>query len=405
MQDERKLSLSINLKDENSSFKLNMASPLNFKEKLEGGAADIPCDDATTSHTLSTLPAELRFKIYAMSWEPRRVTLARSWLFGQEDLDENEFYARTRDQNVYDFFKEADVTTVSTSTAPLPVTLWINKESRNETLRYYEKAFACPRNGISHVYFNFRIDELVVRRHGDLRRIINSEDLARVKALIVPMGFKEARSASTMLDKLSNMSAPIVDLDGKIHQLHNLGMSVSVGLEPYDPENPSEDVELRRFAGRLQREITNCFDLPPNLSATCPSLERVRIEPTVTCGFWPTESSTTLVDEDGWFLSGNCKCHPCALHWAHNQLSVLFAHIPAEQAWSVGDACPPELGKDREMQLGNVTVTWRARVDVTAGEPEDDTGTRRAVADWALAAKAVADKLGDNPDAEPLYTV
>ncbi|KAI7785816.1 hypothetical protein LA080_005933 [Diaporthe eres] len=407
-RDERKQSLSPNLKHDASLPKLSMTPQINLNEQAEGEATDVSRrDEATTKVTFKTLPAELRIKIYAMTWEPRRVVLTRSWLEGTEDLVEYEFYARTEQQNVYDFFNEDDVTTVSTSTAPLPVTLWINEESRHETLRYYEIAFACPRNGSSEIYFNFQIDELEIRRHGSLKSIISREELARVKALIVPAGYKEARSASNTIDKLNNMATPINDLDGKLHQLHNLGLGLSAGLGPYDPENPFEDAELRRVAGRLQQEINQALVLPPLFSSTCPSLERVRLEPTETCRFWPTEDFATPDDEDVWFLSGQCECLTCTLYWTARQLGVLVAHVPEEQAWSVGDACPPELGKDREMRLGKITVAWRARIeDVEEEEPEDESRTRRAVADWAVAAKAVANKLTDPQDGEePLYVV
>lgn len=404
-QDDRKLFLSTDLKNEISPSNLGMNSPINLKEQPEGGVANVSHEDATATATFNTLPAEIRVKIYAMGWEPRRVTLARSWLEGPEDLLGHELYARTQGQKVYESFDEDDVTTVSTSTAPLPVTLWINQESRYETLRNYKIAFACPRNGSSQVYFDFRIDELEILQHGDLRSIINREDLSKLKALIIPVGYKEARSASTTLDKLRNINSPITNLDAKLHQLHNLGLGLSAGMVPYDPENPSEDRELRRVAERLQREIAGAFDLPPNLSSICPRLERVRLEPTTTCGYWPTENFATPDDEDSWFLDGQCECLTCYYHWTARQFGVFLAHVPEEQAWSVGDACPPELGDDREARLGQITVTWRALIDTTADEPDDETRTRRAVADWAVAAKAIADKLTDPRDGEPSYVI
>lgn len=404
-QDERKLSLSINSKNETSPSKLSMTLPLHLKEQPEVVAVDVSRGNATTTTTFNDLPAELRVKIYAMSWEPRRVNLTRSWLEGPEDLLEYEFFARTGHQHIYELFDEDDVTTVSTSTAPLPVTLWINHESRHETLRYYEIAFACPRNGSSQVYFNFRIDELEIRQHADLKSVINREDLAKVKALIVPMGHKVARSASNTIDKLSNMDTPIADLDGKLHQLHNFGLGLSAGLEPYDPESPLEHTELRRLAESLQQEITEGLNLPRILSIHCPSLERVRLEPTKTCGLWPTENFATQAEEDAWFLSGQSECLTCTFHWTAGQLNFLVAHDPEEQAWSVGDACPPGLGEDREARLGQITATWRARIDTAADDPEDETRTRRAVADWAVAATAIANKLVDPREAEPVYVV
>lgn len=406
-----------------------MTPQINLNEQPEGGATDLSRrDGATEKATFSNLPAELRFKIYEMTWEPRRVVLTRYWVDGPDDLMEYEFHARTEQQNVYDFFNEDDVTTVSTSTAPLPVTLWISKDSRDETLRHYEIAFACPKNGSSEIYFNFRIDELEIRRHGSLKSIISREELSRVKALIVPAGYKEARSASITIDKLNNLATPIDDLDGKIHQLHTMGLGLSAGLEPYDPENPFEDAELRRLAHSLQQELHQSLVLPPLFSSTCPSLERVRLEPTESCGFWPTEDFATPDDEDAFFLRGHCECLTCTLTWTARQLGFLVAHVPEEQAWSVGDTCPPELGKEREMRLGNITVAWRARVDSTEEETEaeaeaeaededededeeeeeeeDDSRTRRVVADWAVAAGALANKLTDPQDGEePLYVV
>ncbi|KAG6367406.1 hypothetical protein INS49_001595 [Diaporthe citri] len=410
-QDEKKQSLSLNLKHGGSLPKLSMTPQINLNDQPEGEATDVlRRDEAATQPTFNTLPAELRLKIYAMSWEPRRVILSRSWLGGPEDLSDYEFYARAAEQNVYDFFNEDEVTTVSTSTAPLPVTLWINQESRHETLRYYEIAFACPKNGSSQIYFNFRIDELEIRRHaGSLKSIISREELARLKALIVPAGYKEARSASNTIDKLSNIATPVIDLDGKIHQLHNLGLGLSAGLGPYDPGNPFEDPELRRLATRLQQELNQALDLPPLFSSACPSLERVRLEPTETCGFWPTEDFATPGDENDWFLRGHCECLTCTLTWTARQLGVLVANDPEEQAWSVGDACPPELGEDREVRLGKVTVTWQAPVEDTAEEPEepeDDSLARRVVADWAVAATAVANKMTDpHAGEEPLYVI
>lgn len=397
-QDERTKTLTINLK--------HQKDPNPPNEQPEGKAAGVCQHDNNTTRKASfnTLPAELRVKIYKMIWEPRRVTLARSWLAGPEDLLDYAFRSRTEGRNVYDFFEDGEATTVSTSTAQLPVSLWINQESRYETLRYYEIAFACPKNGSSHVYFNFQIDELEIRRHGDLQGIITGEDLARVKALVVPVGYKEARSAYITLDKLRLMRG-IDDLDGKILQLHDLGLGLTEGLEPYDPKNRSQNAELRLLAERLQQDIAEGFVVTSKLSSICPSLERLVLEPSATCGFWPTETFVSPYEEDDWFLGGNSECFTCTLRWMTRHLSLLVAGDPDEEAWSVGDDCPLELGKEREMHVGQVTVAWRARANATVYEPEDERRTRRTVADWVVAATAIANKLEGSPDAEPLYVV
>ncbi|KKY29385.1 putative quinate permease [Diaporthe ampelina] len=305
--------------------------------------------------------------------------------------------------NIYDFFDEDDVTTLTTSAAPLPGTLWINNESRYETLRHYEIAFACPRNGSSQVYFNFELDELEIRRHGELKSAISREELARVKALVVPMGHKESRSANNTLDNFRD-TEPIDDLDEKLLQLHNMGLST--GLEPYDPDSPSKDTGLRQLAERLQQDIANRLRLPAELLSACPSLERVLIRPTATCGHWPTDMAS-LDDEDAWFLRGSSECFTCTLHWTARHLGFLVIDDPEEQAWSVGDACRPELGKLRETRMGQVTAAWYARVGSGAWEwePEDERATRRTVADWALAATAIANKLVEPRDAEPFHVI
>lgn len=398
-QDERCTTLTINLKHQK-----DIQIP---KEQPEGKAPGVCQHDNTTTTTkasFNTLPAEIRVKIYKMSWEPRRVTLARSWLAGPEDLLDYAFHSRTEGRNIYDFFEDGEVTTVSRSTAKPPVSLWINQESRYETLRYYEIAFACPKNGSSHVYFNFQIDELEIRRHGDLQGIITGEHLARLKALVVPVGYKEARSADITLDKLRAIRG-IDDLDGKMFQLHNLGLGLTEGLEPCDAGDPSGNAELRRLAERLQHEIAEGLGVTSKLSSICPSLERLLLEPTATCGFWPTENFASAYEEDAWFLRGNSECFACTLRWMTRDLSLLVAGDPDEEAWSVGDDCPPELGKEREMRVGQVTVAWRARADATVYEPEDERRTRRTVADWVVAVTAIANKLEGSPDAEPLYVV
>lgn len=353
-KDERKMSLPFNLVHQTSLLTLGLSPTTSPDMHPAKGAADVSHADETTKTTFSTLPAELRVKIYEMTWEPRRVTLTRFWLAGPNHLLEYEFYARTSDANIYDFFDEDRVTTTTMSTAQLPVTLWINSESRYETLRHYEIAFACPKNGDSKVYFNFEIDELEIRRHGALRSIISGEDLAKVKALIVPMGHKEARSTENTLDKWRGKE-PVGDLDAKLNQLHTRGLSS--GLEPYDPQNPFEDTELRRIAESLQREIAEAQGLPPKLLSVCPNLERVQLKPIVTCGLWPTENFATMDDEDDWFLKGNSECLTCTFHWTARHLGFLVADDPEEQVWSVGDICPPEVGVDREVRLGQVTIS------------------------------------------------
>jgi hypothetical protein len=393
-KDDRKLSLSINLQHQTSLITLGLGHSLDLNSCPEEEA------EKTLRTTFTTLPAELRVKIYKMTWEPRRVTLVRSWLAGQDDLREYQFRARTSDAYIYEFFDEDQVTTTTTSTAQLPVTFWINKESRYETLRHYEIAFACPKNGNSTVYFNFAIDELEIRGHGALKSIITADDLAKVKALIVPMGHKAARASYNTLDTL-RVTHRVDNLDEKLYELYTRGLGS--GLEPYSPEKPLQDTDLRRLAEALQRDIIEAQGLPRKLLSICPTLKRVHLLPTATCGHWPTENFATLEEEDDWFLKDNCDCLICIFHWTARHLGFLVADDPEEQVWSIGDPCPPGFGVDREMRLQQITVSWRARLDAAAWDPDDERCTARTVADWAVAGTAIRNKLVDPGEAEPIY--
>lgn len=168
-EDGGQLSSSTNLEHQASQLTLSPPRSPKVNSPPEEQAADATRGGKKVKANFKTLPAELRVKIYKMTWEPRRVTLARSWLEGQDDLLECEARAQTSDLYVFELFGENQVTTVTTSSAQLPVTLWVNSESRCEILSHYEIAFACPRNGSSKVYFNFAIDELEILCHSALR--------------------------------------------------------------------------------------------------------------------------------------------------------------------------------------------------------------------------------------------
>ncbi|POS81214.1 hypothetical protein DHEL01_v200368 [Diaporthe helianthi] len=392
------------MENETSQLTLSSYHSPNLDSFLEEQAAIDPFRGGKkVKANFNTLPAEVRVKIYKMTWEPRRVRLARSWLAGQDDLLGCEARARTSDVHVYELFDEDQVTTVTTSRAQLPVTLWVNSESRHETLRHYEIAFACPRNGSSKIYFNFAIDELEMLCHSALRQIMSKEDLARVRELIVPMGFKNARASYNTLDTL-RISCPVNELDEKIDELHTQGLAS--GLEPYRPDNLLENRGLRRLAESLQQEIAVAQGLPPKLLSVCPSLRKMHLLPTAACVHWPTGNIATREEEDDWFLRGGCTCLTCLFHWSYRHFAFLVADDPEEQVWSVGDRCPHGSGVDREVRLGQLTISWRACVDAgRAWGPDDIRCTERTVADWAVAGTAVDHKLSDHGDSEPMYVL
>ncbi|KUI57641.1 hypothetical protein VP1G_04923 [Cytospora mali] len=139
---------------------------------------DTPCSETVN---FNTLPTEIKLKVYEMTWETRRVRISRKrvaqkrvgrqWM---KDLKRGTANAPPNEE------------WVTTSCTRPPVTLWVNYESRSETLKRYQLSFACPSEGTSHVYFNFDIDELEIPRHCRIRPAISREELARLRVLVVP---------------------------------------------------------------------------------------------------------------------------------------------------------------------------------------------------------------------------
>jgi len=82
----------------------------------------------------NTLPTELRLMIISKTFSPRTVVLE----FG--GTDSPRLFCRT----------------------PNPITLYLNRESRAETLRYYKQIYASYTK--TTVYFNPHVDSLLVRK-------------------------------------------------------------------------------------------------------------------------------------------------------------------------------------------------------------------------------------------------
>jgi hypothetical protein len=121
--------------------------------------------------TLMGLPAELRHEIWSLCWEPRIV----------------EVHPHTNDE-IQDKIELFSSDTYR-STAKPPVTLFICRQSRFDTLRYYKLSFAAYKQE-PQVYFNFQIDELCVK-HSELARfqqfflMFPHEDLSKLRHLRV----------------------------------------------------------------------------------------------------------------------------------------------------------------------------------------------------------------------------
>lgn len=117
---------------------------------------------------------------------------------------------------------------MTSSTARLPVTLWINFESRHETLRHDQIAFACPKNGSSHIHFKLGVDGLEIPRHAPLQNVISGEELAKVKALIFPISSNESLPLEAARPELGMTLIDVDNLDGNNLQLHIAGLSTGL---------------------------------------------------------------------------------------------------------------------------------------------------------------------------------
>lgn len=76
LQDDRKVFPSIKLERQTSQPKLDMPPSLSLKNQPKG-TTDAPQRPPMRIMYFNTIPAELRIKIYKMTWEPRLVTITR----------------------------------------------------------------------------------------------------------------------------------------------------------------------------------------------------------------------------------------------------------------------------------------------------------------------------------------
>ena len=156
--------------------------------------------------TINSLPAEIRLAIWRATWQYRRVCITRSIVGERPSMALLQRYAEDLSEQVQ---REALSTleggglvieaapqgyklvkTITSTTAKLPVTLFINSEARTETLKHYQLAFALWGNE-SHVYFNFSLDNLEVTSHVNLSLVAPPSQLAKLKSVTIPAGYPD----------------------------------------------------------------------------------------------------------------------------------------------------------------------------------------------------------------------
>ncbi|KAK8877283.1 hypothetical protein PGQ11_002229 [Apiospora arundinis] len=158
----------------------------------------------------SRLPPELRCLIWQHTWEHRDVTVSRRLVAFRHRIPEanptvkSQAHARTLYYKTHlersnnwgvtdpryerDWFsaaKKNDFDTSTTSELEPPVSLFVNRESRHETLLHFQTAFAL--NGRdAKIYFNFSLDTLNLPLHHSLGMCFGINDLKKLTVITVP---------------------------------------------------------------------------------------------------------------------------------------------------------------------------------------------------------------------------
>lgn len=277
------------------------------KEVTEPGDGD----EHREPTNFSAIPAELRLAIYKRTWEPRRVPIYREWV-SPRSFKELRRRSRRQVKQVDDYFGDTDITTVTTSSAQLPVTLWINAESRDETLRHYQISFARSRNGRSHVYFNFDIDELEIPRHCSPLQAIGREELAKIRFLGMPASdvqYPAFLESSTMVKAFSRIAneAPGITPD----RVKSILKACRSGRHE----------EAQKETHKIRDELIQTCKSQESISSLCPSLARLDFQLITTCHCWSCPSP---------FPSSRSKCATCSAQ--HRWFADRFARVQVSRS-------------------------------------------------------------------------
>ncbi|KAI1091988.1 hypothetical protein F5B19DRAFT_242376 [Rostrohypoxylon terebratum] len=225
-QELKKLSISgpLVLHESNRDVDNGKESIFNIPKSQQDLAPEYVAPD--TFPQFRMLPPELRLKVWRETWKHRKVRLTRitlvnkhashpgGWIDGLVDLEAA--VDRTRHMHAtlqhwgfpgfedseckYSLLPRVLVSRTRSTTRP-PISLWVNRESRSETLMHFQIALAstghCPCDRVhgdspgafticSFAYFNFNLDILVFPFHDPLSTAFSQHDLSRLTRLSVP---------------------------------------------------------------------------------------------------------------------------------------------------------------------------------------------------------------------------
>ncbi len=121
-------------------------------------------------HQFRNFPIEIQHMVWKKTWKRRKVMIRKTqehdwhcprYRYIMTTTPTGEHVVRVVDIETLFVYPDHTVTYAKDR---LPVTLFINRESRSETLRHYRLAFRVV-GGESRTYFNFALDTLIVLNH------------------------------------------------------------------------------------------------------------------------------------------------------------------------------------------------------------------------------------------------
>ncbi|KAI7785815.1 quinate permease [Diaporthe eres] len=252
---------------------------VKVKRYVEAHKSDFDCDGTVKSRSRRRHRDKLLHSNAVMltEWDDspylrsigRDVTVAQQQATdGEEDDDDDEedekkklSHNAKKLANRPDKVQQKDlqrIRTIATTATKPPATLFVNRESRDVTLRRYPLAFALP-GGESRVYFNFALDTLVLSRHAQLDHAFAKVDLSRLQRISTP---------EVKPDDSGDYRAVGRSTDCLIQEKDAEGVLVGDMMSGTTPEEQVEAV----FAP--SRAV---------LSAICPKIEQIVFSPITTC--------------------------------------------------------------------------------------------------------------------------
>ncbi|KAI1176384.1 hypothetical protein F4777DRAFT_597704 [Nemania sp. FL0916] len=191
-------------------------------------------------HRFGDLPQELRFQIWEATWEPRTVPLIPKQQLNQSPWDPT--WKRNR----------------------LPVSAYVNSESRSETLRQYFPCFPQPTKTDVR-WFNPRLDTICLAKWYSMQdfKFCNRGHLKKIERMIVPQlmpGFINASvpRADTWPEPLTESfeSSPVAELLKDWPKLKEIMLTTSA-WEPLGRHLPPSGIERLSHYEYVQKQSPN----------------------------------------------------------------------------------------------------------------------------------------------------